>query len=42
MTLVDGEYQPLDLRDPEAVDERRALAGLWTLTEYRRTMHEES
>jgi hypothetical protein len=42
MTLVDGEYQPLDLRDPEAVDERRALAGLCTLTEYRRTMHEES
>ncbi|WP_311560131.1 DUF6624 domain-containing protein [Pseudonocardia charpentierae] len=42
VTLVDGEYQPLDLRDPETVDERRAVAGLCTLAEYRRTMHEES
>ena len=42
MTLVDGEYQPLDLRDPETVDERRAGARLRTLAEYRRTMREES
>jgi hypothetical protein len=42
MTLVDGECQPRDLRDPETVDKRRAVAGLCTMAEYRQVMHEES
>ena len=40
MMLVEGEYQPRGLRDPETVDERRAEAGLCTLAEYRRTFDE--
>jgi hypothetical protein len=40
MTMVDGEYEPRDLRDPDTVDERRAAVGLSTMAEYRRLMHE--
>jgi hypothetical protein len=40
MTLVDGEYEPRDLRDPDTVDERRAAVGLSTMAEYRKLMRE--
>jgi hypothetical protein len=42
MTVVDGEYQPRNLRDAETVDERRAAVGLCTLAEYQQSMREQS
>ena len=37
MALIDGEYRPWDLCDPQTVDGRRAEAGLCTLAEYQQT-----
>jgi hypothetical protein len=28
MTMVNGEYRPENLRDPDSVDQRRAAVGL--------------
>lgn len=41
MTMVDGEWQPRNLRDPERVDDRRVAAGLSTMAEYRKVMNDE-
>ena len=38
MTVRDGQYEPMNLRDPAGVDERRASAGLPPLAEYREHM----
>jgi hypothetical protein len=35
MTMVDAKYRPINLQDPETVDERRAQVGLGTMAAYR-------
>jgi hypothetical protein len=42
MSMIAGEYQPQNLRDPETVDERRAAVGLSTLAEYRQAIYKQS
>jgi len=38
MTVINGEYQPRNLRDPETVNQRREAAGLNTIGEYLQQM----
>jgi hypothetical protein len=40
MTMVDGEYRPENLRDPDSVDQRRAAVGLDTMAKHLELMRE--
>jgi hypothetical protein len=38
MTMVDAEYRPINLRDHDSVDERRAQVGLGTMAAYQESL----
>jgi hypothetical protein len=40
MTMVDGEYRPENLRDPDSVDQRRAAVGLDPMAKHLELMRE--